>query len=35
MGVCEGYGVSGDIVNAAVIQKIVKICGKQNGAVLK
>jgi len=35
MGIYEGYGASGDINSAAVIQNIVKVCGKQNGAVLK
>lgn len=35
VGIYGGYGVSGDIDSAAVIQNIVEICGKQNGAVLK
>ena len=35
MAMYEGCGVSGDIVSAAVIENIVKMCGNQNGAVLK
>jgi len=35
VGMFEGCGVSSDIVSAAVIQNIVKICGNRKGAVIK